>query len=67
MRKFAVAMLVPKTAMDKNDLMPTRKNKIGAAWKVMTVEPITPSKTIDHTADEQFWLHAGAFYSTHIF
>lgn len=58
-------MLVPKAAMDKDDLFFARKDDIGAAGKVSPVESVSKTHLRDQFTDNNLGLGMARFYSRH--
>lgn len=61
-----VRVLVPKTAMDKDDLSPAGEDQIGVAWQVAAMEPVAVSHPVDEPPDRHFWLHTLAADCAHV-
>ena len=47
---------VPKTAVNKNDLLTPREDEIGRAWKFVRVQAISKAHSMNRPSDDQFGL-----------
>ena len=47
-------MTVPKTSVDENNLMSSRENEVGRAWKRTRMQSITESHPIDKLSHRHF-------------
>ena len=61
-----IGMLVPKTAMNENHLVPTPEHQIRVSRKVFLVKPVSISKAVNESPNSQFWLHALALDTPHV-
>lgn len=51
-------MLVPETAVDKDEFAPARKNQIRGAREVRTMKPVAVTHRVDQPTHCHFWLGA---------
>jgi hypothetical protein len=65
-RTIPAGVHVPETAMNINDLVQLRKNEIGCAWKISSVETVPVAEPMDNAANDHFGLSIFAPYGRHI-
>jgi hypothetical protein len=60
-RSACAIVSVPKASMDENDLPPSRKDHIGFAGEILTMEPVTAAHAMSEATHHKFRRRVAAF------